>query len=318
MRLFLSLAGICFATTALLAQPEPLIEPELSPKEKALEELFAENESKDAFDKRLNTAREQGASEQSLLEARFLFHVDRAEDSEIAALLPAILESKKTFALSDSAIFASLDDWLAVTEYVQALAALERGEKEKFKHHITEAFWLSPKQGAAFAPHIDRIRLIEAMKETRIDFSRSFVDIRNKQAHKLSEMLGQNKGLILHFWSPWSDECKATMADLLTTATYLTGQNFSHIAVLPETSNKVIKDANAMIADSNRKISGAWIVDSQENSLSEMLKVQTVPTVILISNDGKILFNGHPSNEEFWSSLRRINQEIRRPKEEND
>lgn len=319
MRLSLFLAGICFAITALLGQPELLIEPtSRSQKEKALEELFAERESKKALEKRIITARENGASEQSLLEARFLFHVDRAEDSEIAALRSEILASIKTFDLSESAIFASLDDWLAVSEYVQALAALEKGEEEKFKHHITEAFWLSPKQGAAFAPHIDRIRLMEAMKKTPIDFSRSFTDIRTKHSHKLSEMLGHNKGLILHLWSPWSDECKATMADLLTTATYLTGKKISHIAVLPETNDKVVEDANALIVGLNRKISGNWIVDSQENSLSEMLKVQTVPTVILISNDGKILFNGHPSSEEFWNSLQRINPEIQRPKKEND
>jgi hypothetical protein len=256
MRIPITLAGICFATTALLAQPEQLEDPELSPKEKALEELFSETESREDFDKHLLHARELGASEQALLEARFLFHVDRGEDSEIAGLLPAMLASKVTFALSDSAIFASIDDWLAVTEYVQALAALEKGEKTKFKHHITEAFWLSPKQAAAFAPHIDRIRLMEAMKETQIDFTKTFTDITEKKTLKLSEILGANQAIVLHFWSPWSDECKATMADFLITDSYLTEQNLALVSVLPETSEKVISDANAIIKDAAHKKMG--------------------------------------------------------------
>ena len=62
------------------------------------------------------------------------------------------------------------EDWLAVIEYVQAIAALKKGDKAAFKTHITEAFWLSPRQASAFAPHIDRMRLEEAMRAVKIDF----------------------------------------------------------------------------------------------------------------------------------------------------
>jgi len=298
---------------SLSAQPEEPQESPLSPREDAIEQLLSERESPEALQKAIAAARAAKVSEQAILEARFLFHVDRAEDKEIAALLPEFLAFKDRFNLSDSEIFAGEDDWLAVTEYVQALSALEKGDKDGFKRHITEAFWLSPRQGAAFAPHIDRIRLVDAMKAVRIDFTKSYADTLGGAPATLGGILGERKGLLLHFWSPWSRECEATLADFFLTADHLALKNVAVASVLPETSGKVIADAKAMLQATEKKIPGAWIVDTEKDPLSARLRVQSVPVVILISPDGAVLFNGHPTDGEFWRALGKINPEIERP-----
>jgi len=285
----------------------------MSPREDAVEQLLSERESLEALNRAAAAASKLGVSEQGILEARFLFHVDRAEDAEIAALLPQFLALKDKFKLADSEIFGSADDWMAVTEYVQALAALGKGDKAGFKQHITEAFWLSPKQGAAFAPHIDRIRLMDAMKAVKVDFSKAYADTLGGKDATLGDITGGRKGILLHFWSPWSRECEATLADFFITAEHLLGKDVAVASVLPETSGKVIADAKAMLAATGKKIPGSWIVDTKKNPVSAMLKVQSVPAVVLISADGRILFNGHPTDDEFWKSLEKLNPAIIRP-----
>ena len=119
---------------------------EVSPRAAAMEHLFAERESPAALQAAIEQARKHNISEQAILEARFLFLVDRHDDDAIAALLPEFVKHRATFNLDDSKIFACKEDWLAVNEYVEAIAALNKGDKAAFKQHITEAFWLSPRR----------------------------------------------------------------------------------------------------------------------------------------------------------------------------
>jgi hypothetical protein len=285
----------------------------MSPKEEALEELLSERESKEALEKAEAKAREVGLSEQAILEARFLFHVDRAEDTEIAAMLPQFVERKKKFVLAESEIFASEDDWLAVIEYVHAIAAIGKGDKEGFKKHITEAFWLSPQQGAVFAPHIERVRLEDAMKDVQVEMTSAFKSIMDESNASLGETLGERKGLLLYFWSPHSQECELTLGDFFLTASHLIEKNVAVASILPETSDKIIGDAKKMLTETEKEIPGAWMVDDKEKPISTLLHVRNVPVVVLISNQGRVLYNGHPTEEQFWKMLAVLNAEIERP-----
>jgi hypothetical protein len=301
----------CFQlASGQVEQPDALV---MTPKEDAVEELLSIRESPEEFAEAIESARELGVPEQVILEARFLFHVDRAEDKEIAALLPEFNLRKENFDLSESEIFASADDWLAVSEYVTALDALERGDKAGFKKHITEAFWLSPRQGAAFAPHIDRIRLMDSMKSVRVDFEKPYKRTLAEGAETLGEVLGDRKALLLHFWSPWSRECEATLVDFFITADHLSSKGVAVASMLPETSEQVATDARLMLAETEKDAPGAWIVDTKKSPLATQLRVQSVPAVVLISSEGRVLFNGHPTNDEFWRALEGIDTGILRP-----
>jgi hypothetical protein len=316
MRARVLLVGFWMGASPLPAQEGAPRDAPSGPREELVEMMLSERESAEALGKAIAAARAAGISEQAILEARFLFHVDRSEDKEIAALLPEFLARKDKFKLSDSEIFGNADDWLAVTEYVQALAALEKGDKEGFKRHIIEAFWLSPRQGAAFAPHIDRIRLMDAMKAVRVDFEKPYKEMIAGGDTKLGEILGARKALLLHFWSPWSRECEATLEDFLITAEHLAGHGVAVVSVLPETSEKVIADANAMLRETGKKIPGTWIVDTGKNPVSARLRVQSVPVVVLVSPEGVVLYNGHPADGEFWKALAERDPSIERPEVE--
>ncbi|MES2981425.1 MAG: redoxin domain-containing protein [Verrucomicrobiota bacterium] len=306
--------GVFIAIASLLpAQEEVADAPKMTPKEEVMEQLLSERESAEALDKAIQSARNLGIPEQAILESKFLFHVDRSEDAEIAKMLPQLVKQSEHFKLSDSAIFGSEDDWLAIVEYARAIDALQKGEKQSFKKHITEAFWLSPRQGTAFAPHIERIRLMDAMKEVKLDKERKYLNTLNAEKTSLGELMAEKKGVMLHFWSPLSPECEGTLADFFITADHLTKNGISVASVLPETSDKVIAAAKAMLLATGKDIPGHWIVDVKESPLSAQLKVESVPAVVLIDAAGEIIYNGHPSKEEFWDLLEKLNPEIKRP-----
>ena len=121
--------------------------PAVSPRDVALDRLLTERESPAAFQAAIKQARKVDIHEQVILEARFLFLVDRHDDAAIAALQPEVIKHRATFKLEDSKIFASKDDWLAVNEYVEAIAALNNGDKDAFKpSHPTSSgsIWKTP------------------------------------------------------------------------------------------------------------------------------------------------------------------------------
>lgn len=298
----LAVAGLLFAAPS-----------QQSPREAALEQLLTERDSPEAFAAAIESARKAGISEQGILEARFLYHVDRGEDEKIAKLTPEFLKQREVFKIEDSEIFATVEDWLAVTEYVQALAALQKNDAAAFKKHITEAFWLSPRQGAAFAPHIDRQRLAEAMKDVRIDFATRLISLHQGDPTPFSKLNAEAPATLLHFWSPWSRECEASMPDFIATAIELTKHGIAVISILPEQSAEIRTDALEIIEPLGANPPGAWLLDRKNNPLSTMLRIQSLPTMVLLDHGGNVLFNGHPVDAPLWKALADIAPGMARP-----
>ena len=289
-----------------------------SPRDAALEKLLAERESPKALDTAIANARKQGVSDQAILEARFLYHVDRREDDALVAMLPELLKQRDIFKPEDSAIFAVTEDWLAVIEYVQAIAALAKGDKDAFKQHITEAFWLSPRQGAAFAPHIERMRLEGAMRTVKIDFTTKLKPLATGDTVTLEKLIAEKKALLFHFWSPLSRECEAGMPDFITTATALSANGIAVVSLLPDEPSQLLTDARAMLRPLGTKLPGTWLLDPKDHPLARTLRIQDLPAMVLVSTDGKILFNGDPSDHDFWEALHTIDARITRPKSPPD
>jgi uncharacterized protein with PIN domain len=302
---------------AASAVAEPSLNPEPdahggSPREVALDNLLSERDSAKALDEAIAAARKAGISDQAILEARFLYHVDRREDEEIAAMLPEFVKQRENFKLSDSAVFSVKEDWLAVNEYVEAIAALKKGDKAGFKSHITEAFWLSPRQASAFAPHIDRMRLEESMRAVKIDFDTKLAAL-SGDAVSLKKLMDGKKAMIMQFWSPASRECEASLPDYAITAKALGEKGIAMVSILPEDSEKILTDARTMLQPLGANPPGAWLVDQKEKPLARDLRVQTLPAFVLVSNEGHILFNGDPTDDGLWDALKKIDARIVRP-----
>jgi len=305
-------AASLFATMA--GAQDPLDGPDPVAREAALERMLGERESAKALERAIAAALVHGVGEQAVLEARFLFHVDRQDDDALAALAPEFLKRRDHLDIADSAIFGVREDWLAVTEYVQALAALKQGDHGGFKKHITEAFWLSPRQAAAFAPHIEKLRLDEAMRGLTLDFAGiRLAPLLGGDIVALDQVMDGKQAMLVHFWSPWSHEAEMSMPDFIATAKELAAKDLAVVSILPLQDPQVIADARDSVQRHDAGSSGHWLLDRDEKPLGRELRVQTVPVMVLVSNNGRILFNGHPADETLWRKLAEVDPRIERP-----
>lgn len=305
------------AAAAVAQEPKAPAEAEssdsLPSKKAALERIMSERGTEAELDAAITKAKEQGIAEQAILEAKFLYHVDRQDDEKLAAMLPEFQKRKDSFKLEESEIFAVREDWLAVVEYVEAIAALRKNDKDGFKKHITEAFWLSPKQGTAFAPHIDRLRMDEAMGGVKVEFTTKLASLMAGDEVDLAALTKDKKALFLHFWAPWNQECEASMPDFKVTALELQKKGIAVASVLADSAPEAIHDAKEIVSELGTPPPGAWLVDREKDSLHRLLRIQNLPSMVLVSPEGRVLFNGHPSEDRLWEALIKLAPEIKRP-----
>lgn len=312
------------AATTLRAQP-PTTAPEQAvsgnpaatnpARDQALDQLLSERGDPAALERAIANARAKQVPEQAILEARFLYHVDAGDDPAIAALLPEFLKRKENFHLDDSAIFATEDDFLAVTEFVSAIAALQRNERNAFKQHITEAFWLSPRQASAFAPHIERLRLAEAMAKLRLDLSLTLppLDPHGKPT-TLASIAKDKKAILIHFWSPLSRESLASLPDFTTTTKALATANIPTLSILlPDPDPNTPANAAKIATDTQPPPLTLWLRDHPTTPLTRTLRIQQPSTMVLVAPDGRILFNGDPVDDTLWKTISSIAPGFSRP-----
>ena len=57
-----------------------------------------------------------------------------------------------------------------------------------------------------------------------------------------------------------------------------------------------------------------WLVEPNGKPFSELLKISSIPRMILLSPEGRVLFNGHPHDPALWTALKKIDPKIDLPK----
>lgn len=278
----------------------------------AIEKLFS-SMGQAEFPNALRQAREANVHPQVLLEARFLHLIDMGDDAGLAAMAPELTSTSGSFDPDNSEVFSIKEDWLAIVHYTQALAHLQNGNKTGFKKHITEAFWLSPRQGQAFAPHIDQLRLDEAMASITLDLLKSMSYQENTEFTTLGKLMNGSKATILHFWSPMSQEVQLNLPDFILTTQSCKEQNIKVLSILTGQYPGIRRDAENIRKEDAAEAQCTWLVDSNIKSLADILRVRDIPTMVIVSPDGKILFNGHPSNNKFWEVIQKVAPGFARP-----
>ncbi len=281
-------------------------------KANVLEKIFTLRDP-NMFTKAMEEAKQSGVHPQALLEAKFLFLVDTGTNAQIAALTEEMKQLKETFSLKHSQIFSVKEDWLAVVHYTQALAALEQNDRTAFRAHITEAFWLSPRQASAYAPHIEQLHLDDAMTKIQLKPEHSFLYHTKEGSTTLQEILTDKKAALLYFWSPWSREVETTFSDFKALAKLCEQHNITTLAIHSDTNPESMLDAKSFIESQQTTIAFEWIIDQQEQPLAQMMRVQRHPTIVLLSTEGYVLYNGTLDNKQLWIELKEISPELIKP-----
>ena len=282
-------------------------------REVLIQNLFeADNESK--LNDAIRAAEAGGLARQVTLEARFLFLVDQEDFAAVAALGPVLDEQKESFRIDDSVIFSVPEEFFSIIEYCFALEALQKGELTEFENHIKEAFWLSPRQATAFAPHIDRLRREQALASLKVNLDQVYMRQADEKKVLLRTLFGASDYLVMHFWSPWSTESEAYLPDFLAMVETLGTHKIPVTSILIEPDNEALSEARKFCAELMPGKPGDWVVDNSKQSLARKLRVLELPTITILQRDGSVLFSGHPSEKLLWSTLKKVDPKLERPR----
>ena len=113
----------------------------------------------------------------------------------------------------------------------------------------------------------------------------------------LGDLAKDKKGVLLDFWASWCGPCMNLMPELQKKAKKLGSKGILVAGMNTENAGK------AESVRKKRKIGFTWLVEPEGRPLSQMLKINSIPRMILVAPDGKVLFNGHPMDDELVSTL---------------
>ncbi len=276
------------------------------------EQLFQLEGGKEEFLNSLAKARQAGVSEQSLLEARFLFFAEHQDEQAIAGMAADLRAAVSGFDPEKSRIFATTEAFLSVVFYAEALKALGAGDLKGFEVAIKEAFWNGPGQAGVFAEPIERLRTREAMKLVQVDLGLSFKKQEGEGAATLKEILGDGKAIALHFWSPWHRECLVSVPELAKFSPKFQAAGIASVMVLPQQGEDQLVEAKELL-QAHSKSALNWLIDRDQKSLGSLLRVDSLPLTVIVDRGGKVVFHGETGGEEMWQAMIELDPSLEIP-----
>ncbi|MFT5108092.1 MAG: thiol-disulfide isomerase/thioredoxin [Verrucomicrobiales bacterium] len=296
---------ICLLTVAL---PLSLSAQEV-PDQEMLEKLFGVHENLADLDATLAEAEEKKIPQQTIDEALFLFHVRSDSEEELPKHIPRFEKSLSSYDPKNAVITQTAGEWRALVTFCRAIEAANKKDMAEFKKHITEAFWLNPGNAEIFGAPIQMMRDEEAMAKMVVDFKTNLLDSSGKQTD-LTGHIKDRKAILIDFWASWCEPCMELMPTLQSKADLLAKHGITVIALNTE--------ADPAIAAEVQKTKGMkmpWLVEPEGEPLSQLFKVDSLPRMVLINPDGRVLFNSHPMNSKLWDVLKTIAPQLEVPKE---
>ena len=250
---------------------------------------------------------------QVITEATFLYYVDTENYKAIASIHEKFQENLDKFDINHSKIFTSKEQWLSVIEYSLALKSLHNKQEDLFKKHITEAFWLSPETASAFSHHITSLRNKKAIAKINIAAEREMLTLTNKKVITFKDIIKNNDALVLRFWSPWNQQIDTTYPYILNAAQQCSENKIAFASVLTGNDQALIESALDILTSEKPALTSQWLIDSTSNPFAKQLRISNLPTMVIITKDGKVTYHGSASNKSFWENLSTINPQIKHP-----
>ena len=113
----------------------------------------------------------------------------------------------------------------------------------------------------------------------------------------LSDILKENKVVLLNFWATWCPPCQEEIPDLIRLQTQYKDRGFTVLGVdVAESAKKV----SSFVAKHGMNYP---IVLDADSEVSEKFQVVGIPTSLLVSSDGKILGEYHSASPELFRDV---------------
>lgn len=272
--------------------------------EEQMRTLFAPNLAQADLEKAVADGTKAGIPAQTIAEAKLVWGLRHQDTAFLEKTLPEFEAAGKVFKKENSVSLGSPEDYMALVSYIKALVAMKKNDDEGFKKFITEAFWLGPDQAQLFSQTITNYRTKKKMAAVKVDM-KTDVTTSAGESTTLAKQLGSNKAILLDFWASWCGPCMEGLPELKKRAAYLSKHGIAVAGMNTE--------SDEAIAEKVRKEKGMdlpWLVEPQGRPLSDVLEITTLPHVVLLSPEGKVLFHGFPDEGDLWAALKALDATI--------
>jgi len=275
-----------------------------------LQRLFANNLAEEELQTLSKEAGKAGVPRQQIIEAKLVWGLRNQDTDFLVKILPEV----ETLALSfDPAAAAALPNAEAVTSfvsYIKALKADSSGDAAGFKQNILEAIWQNPAQAPVFLQTVEKVRREQKMRDLVADLKIP-VTTSKGEATTLNDLAAGKKALLVDFWASWCGPCMQLMPALKKKAELLSSHGIVVAGMNTDDENAESKAENLR---KELDMSMPWLVEPAERPYSRVFETESIPRMVLLTPEGKVLFNGHPEDPALWTALKKIDPTIEPPK----
>ncbi|MBL9118109.1 MAG: redoxin domain-containing protein [Verrucomicrobiaceae bacterium] len=294
--------SLCLTVSDVFAQSEMSVSKEL---------LSAS--SRKAIVAAAKSAEASGMSKQQVAEGKLLYGIRNEDASYLASAITEIETAAIGFTPQQSLSgISSIEQFRGLIAYARALMALEDNDQDEFRKQIEKGFWLFPEQASLFGRVVAREQMKERMNYLRIDFASTLLDTSGNEV-PLAQLLGNGRGILCFCWRASAIEGSTALQSLLAAAANLKKAEITLVGVNMDRSNADIVARDFQKAN---KIAIPWLAEPAGAPFSQMWEIGQVPRAVLISDRGRILFNGTPNEPAMWKAITELSPGYQPPSRE--
>ncbi len=270
---------------------------------------LARDENAD-FQTALDEAKASGMAASWLLEAKLARAFVTGDFDALFALMPELEDVGDDFRFGFGRVFISEGQLAGFADALRSLQAYQQDDMETFERFAISSYDKAPDFNKAFGigDLLTRYRYQQAqevvMASRGVPMDTTILTSVEGEARPLGEWVGDNKAVLLDFWASWCGPCIRLMPALREKSAVLADQGVFVAGVNTDDEDQQSKAVK--VREQRDMASVPWLLDANGGDLSSYLMIDSIPRMVLISPEGKILFNGHPMDEGLGVALGKL------------
>lgn len=273
----------------------------------------AARDAEKSFDEAYAAAKEAGVSEAFLVEAQTLNFLSTGNMTRLHETLDDLEAVRGSLEYGLDKPFHSERQLIGLVASLRAIKAYEANDIETFEKEAAKSFVNSPEYNQAFGlmQLMTEVRekevQEEAMANLRVPMDLKIVSVEG-ESRTLGEWLSGNQALLLDFWASWCGPCIQLMPELRAKAESLLDQGIFVAGMNTDADDPVGKAKQTR--EQHKMQSVPWLLEPAERPLSQLLMINSIPRMVLIGPEGKVLYNGHPMDPSLKTALAKLDVKI--------
>lgn len=264
-----------------------------------LEAVKSDLKSYADFEKAAEKARTNGAPALAVAEAELFYCVQSDTNEPLVRILADLEKVSANWSDADS-LFSERAETIGFIHFARALLAASAGDATAFENEMKEAFWANPAAASLFADKLSTLREKQRLAKLTVPLDVAMQTSDGKTI-TLGELAKDQKALLLDFWASWCGPCMSLMDELSQRGKKLAPAEVRVVGINTESSREKAEKVRR-----EKKMLIPWLIEPDDCPYTKLLKIDRIPRAVLLSPEGRVLFNGHPSDPALLAALSRL------------